>query len=89
MIDVNEVNAEIAKLEAMPLSYQTAERLSWLYIVRDHAIHPVIECYGDSPCMKACAGKPVDQVMLVVDELMDTLHIIQPRLYDAVLNRLS
>ena len=88
MIDLNEVNAEIEKLEAMPLSYQTLERLSWLYIVRDHTDRPVIKCYGDSPCMKACAGKPMDQVMAVVDELMETLQIIQPRLYDAVMERL-
>lgn len=89
MIDIEEINGEIAKLEEMPLSYQTIERLSWLYVVRDHATRPVIKCYGDSDCMRACAGKPMDQVMLVVDELMDTIKVIQPRLYDAVMVRLS
>lgn len=88
MIDINEINGEIQKLENLPLSYQTLERLSWLYTVRDHISHPVIECFGDSECMKACAGKPIDQIMPVVDELMDTLLIIQPRLYDAVMSRL-
>jgi hypothetical protein len=88
MIDIKEINSEIAKLENMPISYQTIERLAWLYIVRDHAEHPVIKCYGDSDCMKACSGKPVDQIMLVVDDLMDTLQVIQPRLYNAVMDKL-
>ena len=88
MIDLNEINGEIEKLEKEPLSYSVIQKLSWLYTVRDHASHPVIECYGNSECMKACAGKPMEDVMLVVDELMDTLHIIQPRLYEAVINRL-
>ena len=88
MIDLNEINGEIAKLENEPLSYGNIQKLAWLYTVRDHASRPVIECYGDSECMKACAGKPMNEVMLVVDELMDTLQIIQPRLYAAVINRL-
>ena len=86
MIDLNEINGEIEKLEAMPLSYQTVEKLSWLYTVRDHI---PCRCYGDSDCMKACAEKSLDQVMAILDELMDTLQIIQPRLYDAVMTRLS
>lgn len=88
MIDLTEINGEIEKLEGQPLSYQTIERLSWLYTVRDHAAKPAVGCFGDSPCMTACAGKPLDQVMSVVDELMDTLLILHPRLYDAVMNRL-
>jgi hypothetical protein len=29
-----------------------------------------------------------DEFMQVMDELMDTLHIIQPRLYDGVMRKL-
>ena len=87
MIDLNEINGEIEKLENEPLSYGTIQKLAWLYTVRDHANHPVVECYGDSECMKACAGKPMNEIMTVLDELMATLQIIQPRLYDAVMSK--
>ena len=90
MIDIDEINSEIEKLENQPMSYGTIQKLSWLYTVRDHA-RPCTEKmqYGDSECMRACAKKPVAEVMLVVDELMDTLHIIQPRLYNVVMERLG
>ena len=90
MIDLNELNGEIEKLKNSPMSYGTIQKLAWLYTVRDHQFgHSKVECYGDSPCMRACAGKPIDQVMPIIDELMGTLQIIQPRLYDAVLERLA
>ena len=34
-------------------------------------------------------GRDLGDVLPVIDELMDTLQIIQPRLYDAVMDRLT
>ena len=98
MINLDEINGEIAKLESQPATYITIERLAWLYIVRDHlTISPVsvpavrgIEIpHGDSDYMCACSGKTIDDVMAVMDELMSALMVIQPRLYNAVMERLS
>ena len=36
MLDLKEINEEIAKLEAGKTCYPNCERLAWLYIVRDH-----------------------------------------------------
>ena len=88
---IDEINSEIAKLESLPASYQNIERLAWLYIVRDHLTEPVS---GEMPKGKseyfcACAGKSISEVMMVMDELMDTLLVIQPRLYQAVLMKLN
>ena len=97
MINLDEINGEIAKLESQPSTYITIERLAWLYIVRDHlTVSPVsvpavagLEIpQGDSEFMCNCAGKTINQVMQIIDELMTTLSIIQPRLYSAVMDRL-
>ena len=89
---IDEINSEIAKLESQPASYQNIERLAWLYIVRDHLSNtrPVGEVpQGESEYFCACAGKSVSEVMGVMDELMDVLMIMHPRLYSAVLTKLN
>ena len=97
MVNLDEINGEIAKLEAQPSTYVTIERLAWLYVVRDHlTVSPVtvpavtgIEIpKGESEFMCNCSGKTINQVMEIMDELMHTLMVIQPRLYDAVMDRL-
>ena len=98
MVNLDEINGEIAKLENQPSTYITIERLAWLYIVRDHltvspvsvpAVSGLDIPHGDSDFMCGCAGKTINQVMEIMDELMETLSIIQPRLYDAVMDRLA
>lgn len=37
---------------------------------------------------KAVNGRPVADVLPVIDELMTTLQVLHPRLYDGVLNKL-
>lgn len=97
MLNLEEINGEIAKLESKPLSYLTVERLAWLYIVRDHTaltsdpsktnMERTISG-GTSDFCRACEGKAIESVMNVADELMTTLQIIQPRLYNAVMEKL-
>ena len=49
----------------------------------------VIEVDSDSEFARAVDGKDQYEVMPVIDELMSTLQIIQPKLYNAVLDKLS
>ena len=92
MIDLAEINNEIAKLEKEPTSYAIIERLSWLYTVKDH-LSPAPAGKeipgGDSDYMKVCCGKPIDCVMSVMDELMSALFVLQPRLYNAVMEKIT
>ena len=97
MVNLDEINGEIAKLESQPSTYVTIERLAWLYVVRDHltvspvsvpAVSGLDIPHGDSEFMCNCSGKTINQVMEIMDELMSTLNIIQPRLYEAVMDRL-
>ena len=48
-----------------------------------------IEIDSDSEFAKAIDGKDQKEILPVIDELMDTLNVIQPRLYDAVMNKLA
>lgn len=44
---------------------------------------------GDSEFLRMINGRNQTEVIPVIDELMSTIEIIQPRLYDAVLNKLN
>ena len=48
----------------------------------------VVEYEGDSEFAQLCRGQSVSFIMPILDELMDTLQAIQPRLYEAVMRRL-
>jgi hypothetical protein len=49
----------------------------------------VIEISSGTKFARTINGRKQDDVLPVVDELMDTLQVIQPRLYDAVMDRLK
>ena len=49
----------------------------------------VIEADGDSEFARAVDGKEQERVIPVLDELMQTLSVIQPKLYDAVMTKLA
>ena len=98
MIYLDEINGEIAKLEDQPSTYITMEKLAWLYIVRDHITlstskppdsPDTVPKTGASDFCAVCCGKPVPEVMQVMDELMETLIEIYPKLYNAVMDRLK
>lgn len=48
-----------------------------------------IEIDSDSDFARAVNGREQDEVLPVINELMETLNVIQPRLYDAVMVKLA
>lgn len=96
---IDEINGEIARLEAQTQTYQTVEKLAMLYIVRDHNTIPTnqitpaetgpVQVEATSPFLSLCAGEPVCDVMAVMDDLMSTIQVLMPRLYDGVMRRLE
>ena len=48
-----------------------------------------IEYDSGSEFARAIGGRDMEEVFPVIDELMETLAVIQPRLYDAVMMKLS
>lgn len=45
--------------------------------------------YGDSDFLQAVAGKDPAATWAVMDELMETLQVVNPRAYDSVLRKIN
>ena len=48
-----------------------------------------IEYNGDSEFARAIDGREQDEVLPIIDELVETLQIIQPRLYNAFMEKFA
>jgi len=48
-----------------------------------------LDQYGSSDFLQAAAGKDYAEVMAVMDELMDTLRVVNARAYDNVMRKLE
>lgn len=95
MINPDKVNEEILMLERKDTTYATCERLAWLYIVRDHittqqAHQPTpLDISGDSEFLQAVDGKDSVAVWDIMDDLMDTIKVTAPKVYDRILRRVK
>lgn len=52
-------------------------------------IHETLGRYGGSDFLQAVSGKDPAAAWAVMDELMDTLRVVNPRAYDSVLRKLG
>ena len=81
MISLEELNNEIESLEEKAPTYAIMQQLASLYVVRDHM--PVYE--SD---FAEIAYRDMNKTLAVMDELMRTLAVINPKLYDGVMRQL-
>lgn len=56
---------------------------------REMVAEVVVGDYGESEFLEVIAGREAAAVWAVLDELMETLQVINPRLYDGVMRRLD
>lgn len=97
-----EILNAIDELETSPATYQNAEKLATFYSIYDHLYvkeepmsriesikEVIIGKYGDSEFMKAIEGKKAEDVWLVLDELLGIVQALQPRLYNATIEKLK
>lgn len=95
MLNIDEINKEILMLESKhDTTYAVVEKLAMLYIVRDHITGAVsqsapLEVEGASEFLTSVDGKDCAQVWAVMDELMDSLKIINNRVYNAVMRKIA
>lgn len=94
MIDLETIEREINELEARgDTTYAICERLSWLYVVRDH-LRPVREDsrttqdLRGSEFLEAASGVSYPTLMQVLDDHMAALSVVQPREYESVMDRI-
>ena len=104
MITIREVEEAICEMEAVPdANFETCRKLAVFYILRDYmggtlpfsgysaadGPQEKIERHGETEFLEIVAGRDPVGVWSVLDELMSTLQITNPRLYDGVMRRLD
>ena len=80
MLDKAEIRAAIAKLEFDESSYSN-------YAVT--AEPATVGEYGDSEFLLAVAGKDPAKAWTVIDELMDTLAMVNSKVYNSVMQKIK
>ena len=95
----------INELEGGKHSVQNCEKLAAIYTVLDHLYGtPVIDTgysrdnkvdadvikkYGNSHFLSAIEGKPAKDVWLAIDELIEALIVLEPRLLSSFYRKLN
>ena len=102
MFTRNELLDSIDELEHAPKTFQNIQKLSTFYSIYDHLYgqsfsppiqepvrQAIVDNFGDSEFLNSVAGKDTEKVFEILDELMETVKVLQPRLYDATLQRFN
>lgn len=102
MIKEDELYEAIGDLEACENpTFQTCQKLATFYTIKNELYgekkneikssqpRNIINNYGDSKFLNAINGVNIEKVLDVIDELMETLSVINPRLYDGVMRKLK
>lgn len=100
MVNEKELLTAIKECEKTPASYLNCERLANLITVYNHyygekhpyhesAYETVVQLDGTSEFMRIIDGKNAQGVWDIIDELMDTVKLLHPRIYDSVLSKIQ
>ena len=102
MFSKNELLDAIDELESAPSTFQNAEKLATFYTLYDHlyvrkepatyveSVEEVtIDRYGDSTLFQVIEGQNAESVWLIMDELLESVKVLQPKLYQATIDRLK
>jgi hypothetical protein len=102
MFNKAELLDAIEELEMSPATYQNAEKLATFYLLYEHLYtrqepqqrvetvqEIMIDEHGTSEFLQAAEGKPADEIWPILDELMTAVQALQPRLYNAMIQKLK
>ncbi len=100
MFTKNELLDAIDDLEIAPATYQNCEKLATFYSLYDHLYgskravqetirETIIGNHGASDFLGAIAGKDAQKAFAILDELMETVRLLQPRLYEATMAEIN
>lgn len=102
MFSKSELLDAIDELEMSPATYQNAEKLATFYVLYEHLYvkkepvsrvesvnEVIIGDYGDSEFLQTVMGMKSENVWMIIDELMDAVKTLQPRLYQATIAKLK
>lgn len=100
MFSKNELLDAIDELEMSPATYQNCEKLATFYTLYEHLFvdrepvsrlesvkEVIVDKYGDSEFLRLISGSDAETAWKTMDELMEAVRALQPRLYEATLDR--
>lgn len=98
MIDRELLLEAIDECEVEPLTSSNIQRLANLYIIYNHhysqptrnqKTEKTLATSGSSDFLKSVDGKRADDVLNLINELVETIQLIQPALYYGFLKKLQ
>lgn len=105
MVNEQELKLWISRLETEESNWPNYQKLAALYIIQNqqkpkatiapapvaYAFAPAPEAveYGDSDFLQAVSGKDQAKAWAVMDELMDTLQIVNAKVYNGVMRKIE
>lgn len=100
MITRRELIEAIEDCEAAPMSYQNCQKLATFYSLYDHlfaepsrggqaVFETVVDVRGESDFLNRVNGVSAARAWAVMDELMEAVKVLNPRMYDGVMRRLG
>ena len=94
MISRDELDKTILELEMRDTTFANCSKLADLYVVRDHitgqqtAQPTPLSVDPSSEFLQAVDGKDSVAVFAIMDDLMDTIRVTEPRAYDSVMRKI-
>ena len=102
MLDEHEIDIEIARLEYAESSYPSYAKLADLYTIKNQmhkdepviyngysqASAPTVGDYGNSDFLQAVSGKDSAAAWGIMDELMETLAMVNERVYRRIMQKI-
>lgn len=92
MISEEELLKAIEETEKLPVSFQNCEKLAVFYTLLDHKQSEDIKIMkqsSGSEFLTVINGKSINDILPVLDELMQTLDVVQNKLYKSTINTLQ
>lgn len=102
MITEKELIDAIRECESEPVTLAKVSKLADFYTVYDHLfgmpvddgysyagnVENIIQTNSDTEFLLIVNGKDAEKVLMVIDELLEAIKLLQPRMYDGVMRRL-
>lgn len=98
MINLENINNDIKNLLNSGFTYDNCKQLAILYSIRDHINEPkmatkepikTITSNNTSDFLKAVNGKNTTAVWDIIDELMEAVKVLHPKMYNKVIEKLN
>lgn len=92
MISAKELERAISDLENAPTSLANCEKLATFYFLYDRMQSEkikTVKATGGSEFMRLIYNKDINEVLKVIDELMQTIDVLQNKLYVAAMEQIE